>query len=144
MASSTFVPSKPFALAQTASTGFSNASSYDKHRPSYLPAVVDSLLSHIGISGQPGARLVEVGAGTGKFTELVAAREEGFEIVAVEPHEGMRGELVKKELGSKLKVVDGNAENMPIEEGWGDACVAAQASFYDAHNWTGWNPVLMV
>lgn len=107
-----------------ASTGFSDANAYDTHRPSYLPAVVDSLLTHIDIAGQPGARLVEVGAGTGKFTELVAAREEGYEIIAVEPHAGMRGELERKNL--KVKVVEGNAAEMPVDEDWGDACVAAQ------------------
>lgn len=53
-------------------------------------------------------------------------RLEKFEVVAVEPHEGMRGELEKKDLGAK--VLDGNAENMPVEDGWSDALIAAQVS----------------
>ena len=54
------------------------------------------------------------------------ARPEKFEIAAVEPHEGMRAALVKKNLG--IKVLDGHAQNMPVEEGWGDSLIAAQVS----------------
>lgn len=76
--------------------------------------------------GVPKARIVEIGAGTGKFTELLVAREEGYEIVAVEPHREMREGMVRKELGGRVKVVDGNAAEMGVEEGWGNACIAAQ------------------
>jgi len=48
--------------------------------------------------------------------------------VAVEPHARMRGELVRKGLGARVLVVDGDAGNMGIEGGWADACVAAQVS----------------
>lgn len=54
------------------------------------------------------------------------ARPEKFEVVAVEPHEGMRGALMKKNLG--IEVVDGNAGNMPVKDAWGDALIAAQVS----------------
>ena len=47
-------------------------------------------------------------------------------MIAVEPHEGMREELVKKNLRSGVKIMEGDAGNMPIEEGWGDALIAAQ------------------
>jgi ubiquinone/menaquinone biosynthesis C-methylase UbiE len=84
------------------------------------------LLEHLDIAKQSNARVIDLGSGTGKFTEQLVARPEKFEVVAVEPHEGMREALVKKNLG--IEVLDGNAENMPVEEGWGDALVAAQAS----------------
>ncbi|KAG0651132.1 putative methyltransferase Mb3374 [Hyphodiscus hymeniophilus] len=109
--------SKPFILANQAATGFSDASNYDKYRPSYPPEAVDKLLQHLGLSSQRDARVVELGSGTGKFTELLVARPEQFEIIAVEPHEGMRSTLVDKKLG--VKVLDGNAASMPVEEGWG-------------------------
>ena len=72
------------------------------------------------------AQIVEIGSGTGKFTELLVARPEKFELIAVEPHEGMRGALVKKNLG--IKTLDGDAASIPLEEGWADALIAAQVS----------------
>jgi hypothetical protein len=65
-------------LASQASTGFSDASHYDKHRPTYPAGAVSKLLSHLGIAGEEsrGVRVVEIGSGTGKFTELLVEREE--------------------------------------------------------------------
>lgn len=74
-----------------ATSGFHNAKAYDAHRPSYPAHVVSSFLSDLGVAGSPGARVVEVAAGTGKFTELLAGREEGFDVVATEPLASMRG-----------------------------------------------------
>ena len=72
------------------------------------------------------ARILEVGAGTGKFTELLARREEDYEILAVEPHEGMRKELERKELQG-VKVVEGSAGDLgAVEEGWAEGVVVAQ------------------
>lgn len=78
------------------------------------------------MSGQKNARIVDLGCGTGKFTVLLAARPEQFEVVAVEPHKEMRDELVKKNLRSGVEVLEGNAGTMPIEEGWADALITAQ------------------
>jgi ubiquinone/menaquinone biosynthesis C-methylase UbiE len=78
------------------------------------------------VSGQKNARIVDLACGTGKFTVLLAARPEQFEVVAVDPHEGMREELVKKNLRSGVKIMEGDAGNMPIEKEWGDALIAAQ------------------
>ncbi|KAF4634870.1 hypothetical protein G7Y89_g3230 [Cudoniella acicularis] len=116
-----------FDLDIRASTGFSNASHYDTHRPSYPSAAVDKLLKNLGVFGVKDARIVDLASGTGKFTELLVGREEEFEVVAVEPQPQMRGELVKKDLKG-VKVVDGDAANMPLEDGWGDSLVAAQVS----------------
>lgn len=69
--------------------GFQNASSYDKHRPSYPPKAVTRFLEHLQINGVKKARIVDLAAGTGKFTELLVGRDEDFEILAVEPHSGM-------------------------------------------------------
>jgi hypothetical protein len=44
---------------------------YDRHRPSYPAALVDDLLARAGL--EHGGRAIEVGAGTGKATELRAA-----------------------------------------------------------------------
>lgn len=73
---------------------------------------------------------MDLGAGTGIFTEALAAREEGFEIVAVEPHADMRAVLEKRNLPG-VKVVDGTAEDVPVESGWADAVFVAQVRWFD-------------
>ncbi|KAL5396932.1 hypothetical protein PMIN02_002706 [Paraphaeosphaeria minitans] len=110
-----------------ATHGFHAASSYDTHRPTYPQPAVSALLSAIGVAGCPGARLVELGAGTGKFTALLAAREEGFEVVAGEPHGEMRGVLEGKRLAG-VRVVGDRGEDLASVEGrWTDGVVVAQA-----------------
>ena len=54
---------------------------YDRARPSYPAAAIDALLEYGALA--PGARIVEVGAGTGKATELLAGR--GLDVLAIEP-----------------------------------------------------------
>jgi SAM-dependent methyltransferase len=54
---------------------------YDRVRPSYPAPAIDALVQFGGLT--PGARVVEVGAGTGKATELLAAR--GVDVTAIEP-----------------------------------------------------------
>jgi ubiquinone/menaquinone biosynthesis C-methylase UbiE len=117
----------PFTLNPRAASGFQNAASYDAHRPTFPKEAVDKLLTHLGVDNVKNARLIDLGCGTGKFTEALADREEEFEVVGIEPHEGMREELVKKKL-SRVKVQEGDAAHMPIEDGWGDALIAAQVS----------------
>lgn len=59
---------------------------------------------------------------------MLAKRPEEFEILAVEPHEGMRKELQKKNL-KNVTSSDGDASNIKIEEGWGDSLIAAQVTW---------------
>ncbi|KAF9774516.1 hypothetical protein IL306_007470 [Fusarium sp. DS 682] len=110
-----------------ATKGFDDAQSYDAHRPSYPPAAVASLLGHLGLAGQSGHHILDLAAGTGKFTELLSARPEEYEIIAVEPLDSMRNTLAAKEL-PKVDVRPGTAAEMKdVEDGWADGCVVAQA-----------------
>ncbi len=112
----------PFASTK----GFQNASLYDQYRPSYPDEAVDSLLKHLQIYGLNGARVVDLGAGTGKLTELLAVRNEEYEILAVEPHDAMRVELQKKQLKG-VKVLCGEANKMDgIVTRTVDAVIASQ------------------
>jgi len=108
-----------------AQTGFAKSAKYDQHRPSYPASSVQELLEQCRVAGKQGARIVDLAAGTGKFTELLAARDERFEIIAVEPHGGMREVLEGKKL-PRTTVLDGKGDSMPIEDASVDAVIVAQ------------------
>src|SRR5262245_5868383 len=61
------------------------AEDYDKVRPTYPPALVDLAMARGGLTA--GSRIVEVGCGTGKLTELLA--ECGLHVDAVDPGPNM-------------------------------------------------------
>jgi SAM-dependent methyltransferase len=117
-------------LTPIAQSSFANSTAYNTHRPTYPAYSLQHLLEQCRVAGKKGARIVDLGAGTGIFTEALAAREEGFEIVAVEPHADMRAVLEKRNLPG-VKVVDGTAEDVPVEDGWADAVLVAQVGGFD-------------
>lgn len=118
--------SKPTqSLADPAQVGFAKASNYDRYRPDYTTEETDFLLSTVGVRGHAGASVLDLAAGTGLFTEALAARPEGFRIVAVEPHDDMRGELERKTLPG-VQVRKGWGSDIPLESGSLDAVLAAQ------------------
>jgi len=61
------------------------AEQYDRHRPSYPAAAIDWIVATAGL--QPGARVVDVGCGTGIATRLFAGR--GLATVGIDPSEEM-------------------------------------------------------
>jgi len=121
-----------FKLKASAQTGFAPAAAYDAHRPTYPPEAVEQLLQRLKVAGVEGARVIDLAAGTGKFTEILASRPERFDIVAIEPHDDMRRELERKGL-SGVTVMNGHAEDLSaIPDGSITAVVAAQVSRLEA------------
>lgn len=114
---------------EKANSGFAASAIYDLHRPSYPAEAVESLLRSLKVSGIKKARLLDLGAGTGKFTELLAGREEEYEILAVEPHPNMRAELARKNL-PRVNVVEGGAEKMAVDSHRAHAVIVAQVQSY--------------
>lgn len=115
-------------IKQAALSGFTAASAYNDHRPSYPAEAVEQLLSAMNISGNHGAIVADLGAGTGKFSELLAARPEQYSVVAIEPHDAMRAELECKNMKG-VRIVKGMAEDMSgIANGSFDALIASQVS----------------
>jgi SAM-dependent methyltransferase len=92
---------------------------YARARPSYPDAAVDWLVAELGGPD----RVVEVGAGTGKFTTRLVERN--VAVLAVEPVAAMR-DLVAG-IGPLVTPLDATAERLPFEDGVVDALVASQS-----------------
>jgi SAM-dependent methyltransferase len=109
-------------IAALASVGFGRAAGiYDRGRPDYPHDAADHLFRVLNIT--PQSYVVELGAGTGKFTTHLATS--GAQIIAVEPVANMRAKLTERL--PTVQVVDGTAESIPLPDQSVDAIVAAQA-----------------
>lgn len=104
-----------------AARGFDAAADvYERARPGYPPAAVAWLAANLGLGG--AARVVEVGAGTGKLTRHVVGLGP---VTAVEPLAAMRAKLVEALPGTA--VLGAAAEALPFRSGSLDAVIVAQA-----------------
>ena len=102
--------------------GFTDvADAYERGRPGYSPDVVDAIRRALDLPG--GARVADVGAGTGKLTRALVAG--GFDVVAVEPLAGLRARLRAEVPG--IEPLDGTAEALPLADASVDAVVCADA-----------------
>ncbi|MGX7708059.1 class I SAM-dependent methyltransferase [Methylobacterium sp. Gmos1] len=109
-------------LHPAAADGFSaGADTYARGRPDYPAALAIWLRDALRLG--PGRRVADLGAGTGKFTAVLAAT--GAAVTAVEPVDAMRARLAAALPG--VTAVAGSAEAMPLADGSLDALVCAQA-----------------
>jgi len=107
---------------KTAQQGFSTAAgAYAHGRPDYPAALKTWFKETLGIT--PGSTVVDLGAGTGKFTRLLKSSD--IDLVAVEPIEAMRAEFAKHL--PDVRIIAGTAESIPLESGSAQALVCAQA-----------------
>jgi SAM-dependent methyltransferase len=90
---------------------------YDRYRPGFPPAAADVVMPHSVRTA------LDLGAGTGKFTELLGGRAE--RVVAVEPSEPMLEILRSKLPGVEAHL--GSAERIPMESEVADVVTVAQA-----------------
>ncbi|MFF3346208.1 class I SAM-dependent methyltransferase [Streptomyces sp. NPDC002779] len=98
------------------------AAQYAANRPSYPPALLDAVED---LAGRPltGARVVDVGAGTGIATALLHAR--GAEVLAVEPGEGMAAQF--RRAHPAIPLVRGTGDTLPLADSSADLLTYAQA-----------------
>lgn len=104
---------------------------YERGRPGYAPAVVERLASELGLA--PGARVLDLAAGTGKLTRALVAG--GLAVEAVEPQESLRAVLAG--IVGTERVHDGVAEAIPFADGTFAAVTVA-----DAFHWFEAAPAL--
>ena len=94
---------------------------YERGRPSYPADAVAWLVD--GLTIAPGRSVLDLAAGTGKFTRLLVAT--GADITAVEPSAAMRSQFADAVPG--VPILDGTAESLPLPDASVDAVVVAQA-----------------
>jgi SAM-dependent methyltransferase len=105
-----------------AQSGFdADAARYARGRPDYPAEVTDWLRDSVDL--EPGRTVVDLGAGTGKFTRRLLAT--GARVIAVEPVAGMRAKL-SADL-PEVEVLEGSAASIPLADSSVDAIVCAQA-----------------
>jgi len=107
-------PARSFELA---------AEEYEATRPSYPDEVLDLL------PVANDAVVLDLGAGTGKLTRVLARRY--ARVTAVEPLDGMRGILERVVPG--VEALAGSAEQIPLGDASVDAVFAAQAFHWFDH-----------
>ena len=93
------------------------ADEYERTRPTYPPALLDAL--PLGAD----ASVLDLGAGTGKLTRVLAERYR--DVTAVEPLANMRAMLERVVPG--VTALAGSAEQIPLDDGSVDGVFAAQA-----------------
>ncbi|MFF3911006.1 class I SAM-dependent methyltransferase [Streptomyces sp. NPDC001848] len=98
------------------------AAQYAANRPSYPPALLDAVED---LAGRPlaGARVADIGAGTGIATALLTAR--GAHVLAVEPGAGMAAQFRRTLPDVPLLRGDGNA--LPLATASADVLTYAQS-----------------
>jgi SAM-dependent methyltransferase len=102
------------------------AAEYARYRPGYPRAAVEWALQPV--LGGERLRLLDLGAGTGKLTEVML----GFgPVTAVEPDPGMLGELRGRYPAADA--LEGSAERIPVPDSSVDAILVGQAWHWFDH-----------
>jgi SAM-dependent methyltransferase len=98
---------------------------YERARPSYPPALLDALADAGWLGGRTDC--ADIGAGTGRFSDLLLAREVGS-VAAIDPSRDMLAVLSAKHRGDRrLRALVGSAEATGLPDASVDFIASAQA-----------------
>lgn len=100
----------------------SAAAQYEASRPSYPPALFDAVEEFLS-RALTGARVADVGAGTGTASRLLSER--GADVIAVEPGDAMAAQFRQVLPGVPIVRGDGNA--LPLADSSHDLVTYAQS-----------------
>jgi SAM-dependent methyltransferase len=110
------------AIHRSASEGFAaKADHYARGRPDYPDDIVGWLQRRLGLAA--GKVVLDVGAGTGKFTAYLTRT--GARVIAVEPVQQMRDKL--NQALPDVETHPGTADKIPLPDASVDALTCAQA-----------------
>ena len=98
-----------------------DATDYDELRPEYAPEAIAWVAERVSI--EPGSRVVDLAAGTGRLSGRFL--QLGVDVIAVEPAANMRAVL--KERFPTVRAIVATAESMPFEDEAVDAVVVGNA-----------------
>src|SRR5476651_1837785 len=119
---------KMTAVHNAAQAGFSTqAGTYAQGRPEYPGEINTWLRTALDIN--PGSTVIDLGAGTGKFTRLLTSIT--TDVIAVEPIDAMRLEFARHL--PDANILAGTADAIPLGDAQADALVCAQAFHWFAN-----------
>jgi SAM-dependent methyltransferase len=98
-----------------------DSDSYVRGRPDYPPELAAWLTDSLRLKRH--ARVVDLGAGTGKFTQHLART--GAKVIAIEPVDTMRAKLASSL--TEVDALEGTAQAIPLNNASVDVVVCAQS-----------------
>ena len=110
-----------------------NANVYDRRHGAVLAEDVVERLT-VGAELQPGASIIDIGAGTGRAS--IPFAERGFDVIAVEPALGMVDALRAKAGDTPMRVIAGEGAMLPLSAGGADVVIIARL-LYLTPDWRG-------
>lgn len=117
---------------------FTDLAQHYHNRPAYSPLLISKLIACVNDDGKSTQNLqvVEVGAGTGKLTAMLA-RDFHLKVTAIEPNDAMRSEGEKATQGLSIEWRKGSGEQTNLPANSADWLIMA-SSFH----WTDPNKSL--
>ncbi|RDU71653.1 class I SAM-dependent methyltransferase [Helicobacter aurati] len=106
---------------------FTEVAKYYHNRPAYSARLLEKLLRCINDLDKPleSLQVVEVGAGTGKLTKMLA--NFGLKVVAVEPNDNMREEGIRYTRNTSIKWMNGSGEQTGVQSNFADWVIMASS-----------------
>jgi SAM-dependent methyltransferase len=100
---------------------------YERARPGYPPEALAWIAAVLDL--REGRVVLDLGAGTGKLSRQL--RETGATVIAVEPGDAMRAQLVR--VAPEIDAMRGSAEEIPLGDDSIDAIAVGQAFHWFRH-----------